>query len=271
MTFSWANVRGILVFPGTQASEGQILQLDNRLKATWPGKVITYNVCSEVAEWEQTPWADGPPAHSQENLENLERFLRVTAAAGSQVYLNIFCTVRDNHGWMNQHGEQYAKTVGEMASEYNHVLLSIANEPYHPNSWFRQNLDARLRRMRDAARMAGFQGPMGADDNIGCPGCSFVYGFRGLGFDANFHPYRNPNPSKRALERIAEENGGWAVITEPTAYSSWREGGCCTADREEIRRYKNQAEAAGLVWFFHSTNGLSWPAVVAHFEWIPED
>lgn len=287
--FSWHNTRGILVFPGTQATTPQIQALDNRLHmAGWP--TVTYNTCSEVEAWNGTPWADSDAgAFSRENLDNLRNFLKTTAELGSQVKLNIFCTLRDNHGWMenetvrNINGKQktgknvdlYTEAIAIIAKDYNHVNLSIANEPYHSNSWFKNNLD-RMRRVRDVARIAGFQGPMGADDNIGCSGCSFEYQYRILGFTPEFHPYRNPDPSKNALRRIVDVNGLPVAITESTAYSKWRKppkgrenGWCCTDNKDQILRYMRNAEAEGITWFYHSTSGLMWPKLEEHFEWIP--
>lgn len=266
--FSWTNTRGVLLFAGTQGSEHEVSALVRYVSVRWPSKNLVFNVCSEVAEWESTPWADGPHAFSTENLGNLTRFLDTTAELGVLVRLNIFCTVRDNHSWMTQNAERYTRTVTKIVNDYNHVFLSVANEPYHPNSWF-HNRDGRVRQVRDWARSAGFRGPMGADDNIGCPGCSFVYGYRNLGFPPDFHPYRNPDPNQRALDRIASENGGWAIISEPTAYSPWRDGNCCTSNKEQITSYMNRAERAGLTWFFHSTFGLEFPRRPLP-EWIPQ-
>ena len=265
--FSWDNVRGYLLFPGTQLSEGEIAAIDQHLKSRWPGKTITYNVCSETAGWDLqgTPWPAGPPALSPANQTNLKRFLGVTAGLGSQVKLNVFCTMRDNAAWMQANGDALATMVGRIAGDYNHVTVSIANEYYHPASALRDG--RRLRSLRDKIRLAGFEGLIGTDDNIGCSGCSMTYNpeLRALGFVPDFHPYRSPNPTRNALRRIARENG-FAVISEPVAYSTIREGGCCTANKVEIKRYMCDAEAEGLVWFFHSTDGLEgvFPS------WVPE-
>ena len=259
--FSWDGVRGYLLFPGTQLSETEIEAIDNKLRGRWPGKVITYNVCSETALWasQGAPWPSGPPALSPENKANLRRFLATTARLNSQVKLNIFCTVRDNAVWMRNHGAELARMVGLIAGEYNHVTVSIANEYYHPASAIRDG--RRLREFRDILRLAGFHGLIGTDDNIGCPGCNVSYNgdLRALGFIPDFHPYRledpSRGPSRKVFRRIARENG-FAVISEPLAYSKTRTGRCCTDSKEEIRRIMCDAEAEGLVWFHHSTDGL---------------
>ena len=50
VTFSWDNTRGILIFPGTQATEIEIVALDSRLKSKgWP--TITYHICAETSFW----------------------------------------------------------------------------------------------------------------------------------------------------------------------------------------------------------------------------
>ncbi len=256
--FSWSNVRGYLLFPGTQLSEGEITAIDQKVKGRWPGKTLTYNICSETFGRgpQGVEWPAGPAPFSGDNLANLERFLDTTARLGSQVKLNIFCTMRDNIGWMRANAARYAGVVGQIAAEYNHVTVSIANEYYHPASALRDG--SRLRELRDKVRAAGFRGYIGTDDNIGCPGCSVVYNgaLRALGFTPDFHPYRSPNPTRNALRRIARENGLPTIISEPVAYSTSRTGRCCTDSKAEIRRYMCDAEAEGLVWFFHSTDGL---------------
>ncbi len=256
--FQWEGVRGYLLFPGTQLSEGEISAIDNKLRTRWPGKIITYNTCYETALWaaQDVQWPSGPPALSPENQANLRRFLDTTARLGSQVKLNMFCTVRDNATWMGNHAVALATIVGRITGEYDHVTVSIANEYYHPASAIRDG--RRLRELRDAVRAAGFRGYIGTDDNIGCAGCSMEYNpdLRALGFIPDFHPYRNPNPTRKALARIARENRGFAVISEPTAYSTTRKGGCCTSDKGELKRYMCDAEAEGLIWFHHSTDGL---------------
>ena len=276
--FSWDDTRGILVFPGTQASEPQIQALDNRLRNMgWP--TPTYHVCSEVAEWEHTLWADGEPAFSKTNLDNLRRFLRVTAEMGSQVLLDVFCTMRDNHAWMSANdvrgtnAERYATTVADIAKRYDHVAIHVSNEAWHPDSWFRGRL-GRIRLIRDTLRIAGFRGLIGADDGVK-PG-NLVYNpdYRRLGFWPDFHPWReikgkDSPPSRSDFREMRQRNGDLVVISEPIAYSSWRTGGCCTDSRELVTRNMCDAEAEGLVWFLHSTDGLQWPALVSHFEWIP--
>ena len=268
--FSWADTRGLLIFAGTQASESQIRQLDSRLRALgWP--TPTYNVCSETAEWEGTLWADGPTALSDKNLENLQRFLRVTAELGSQVRLNIFCTVRDNHLWMRENLTSYTTKVAIISAQYDHLSLSVANEPYHRDSYFKHNLEA-MRQVRDTARMAGFGGLMGADDSLGCPDpkvCNFEYQYRSLGFLPDFHPFRSPDPGQGTLRALVEVNGLPLIISEPTCYSAWRDDPLCTADQARILGYMRRSERLGIVWFFHSTDGLQWPQK-PHFDWIPQ-
>ena len=266
--FSWDDTRGILLFAGTQATESEIRTLDARIRSLgWP--TPTYNVCSEVSEWEQGPWSDGPPAKGEVNLTNLRRFLTVTAELDSQVRLNIFCTVRDNFKWMRMNLEEYTTRVAKIASEYDHVALSVANEPHHPSSYFKHNMPA-MRKVRDVARMAGFTGLIGADDGLGCPDpdvCNFEYQYKSLGFIPDFHPFRNPDPGPGTLKALVRINGLPLIISESTAYSTWRYSGCCTDSKDNILVYMRRSERLGIVWFFHSTDGLQWPQIP--FEWIP--
>ena len=268
--FSWDDTRGLLIFAGTQATEAQIVGLHNGLKSrAWP--TITYNVCSETTDWKGTLWAVGPDAFSRENLDNLRRFLKVTAELGDQVRLNIFCTLRDNKNWMSKNAEKYIIKVVDIVKEFDHVTLSIGNEIQHRDSWFK-NHNTRIRIARDWIRLAGFQGLIGADDNIGCANpdfCSFKYQYAGLGFVPDFHPWRNRDPGPGAMREIVRVNGLPTVFSETTCYSRWRNDPLCTTSQEQILLYMRRAEREGIVFFFHSTDGLQWPTKVSHFDWIP--
>jgi len=237
----------------------------------WPTPV--YHVCSEVARWEGTPWADGPEPFSDENIENLNRFLKTTAELGSHVLLDVFCTVRDAPNWIANNGEQYARTVGEIISKYNHVAVHVANEPWHPSSVFRNT--SLLRTMRDAIRQGGFQGEIGADDNAGRRGDTRYNGdYRALGFWPDFHPWREKDgedfvPRTADLRDMRDRNPwGRVVISEPIAYSEWRGGGCCTDNRNLVTQYMRETENLDMIWTYHSTDGLEWPT--KSFGWIPQ-
>ena len=265
--FTWDGARGIVVFAGTQAAEGQILALDARLRERgWENP--TYHVCAEVQSWEGTPWADGPPAFSEENLENLRRFLRTTAALGSQVLLDVVCTMKED-GTPWEEILQWTHQVGKEVAPFSHVAIHLGNEIWHPRSSLRQRPD-RWRAMRNALRAETFSGPIGADDNSGSPkDTRYNSELAAIASWADFHPFRNPNPGPGTLRAYAR-NGPVVVLSETTGYSTdplFRDQLCCTGSREEIRAYLRRAEAAGLIFFYHSTDGLLWPTV--HFEWIP--
>lgn len=269
--FSWDGTRGALLFAGTQGTEPQLRALIARFNSVWPGKQLVFNMCSETSGWFGTLWALGPPALSPENRENLARFLRVTAETGTLVRLNIFCSVRDQLGWMDKYAEQYARQVATDVRDFNHVFLSVSNEPVHPDSWFnRPNTMERLRRIRDIARLAGFVGPMGADDGLARGAGVYEYAYSHLGFVPDFHPFRNPDPQRKHFRRLVAANGLPLIISESTCYSTWHDlGGLCTDDKEQILDYLRGAEREGIVFFFHSTDGLQWPQK-PHFDWIPE-
>ena len=269
--FSWdGNTRGFLSFPATQALPEEVEAMHNRLKmAAWPR--VTWHTCSETVEWQGTPWADSPyGADSPQNLDNLSQFLQVTADLGDQVLLDIFCTVRDNPSWMEANWERYVQLVTERILPYDHIAIHIANEPWHQNSWFRSEGNMRL--VRTALRGGGYQGLIGADDNIGSPSVSFTYAYSWLDWP-DFHPYRNPDPDFKELRRIQQDNAGRVVISEPTAYSTTRTGNCCTESKRQIRRYQDDAERFNIVWFYHSTGcGLGKNGERFDFstcEWVP--
>lgn len=270
--FSW-NTRGILVFAGTQASEIQIRNLDGRLRSLgWP--TPTYHVCAETSFWDAqgAPWPAGPdPFDGEENLANLKRFLDTTADLGSQVMLDVYCTARDARESVlpSERFFSWAQTVGKVASQYDHVVIHIANEHWHQGSRLRS-----LPAMREAKHRLRrhFHGAISSDDNFN-PGRIRFDSLGGLLEWPDAHPWRSPDdPNKREIERMVELNGS-IVISEPTAYSEEEEfyrQTCCTDDRERITRYMNRCEStSGCVWFYHSTDGLGWPARSPSFDWIP--
>lgn len=269
--FSWDGARGALLFAGTQGTEFQLRTLITRFNGVWSDKQLVFNTCSETSGWFGTLWALGPPALIPENRENLARFLRVTAETGTLVRLNIFCSVRDELGWMDRHAEEYARQVATDVRDFNHVFLSVSNEPVHPGSWFnRPNTMKRLRRIRDIVRSAGFAGQMGTDDGLARGAGVYEYAYRSLGFVPDFHPFRNPDPQRKHFRRLVAANGLPLIVSESTCYSTWHDpGGLCTRSTSQILAYLRRAEREGIVFFFHSTDGLQWPQK-PHFDWIPE-
>ena len=272
-SFAWDNVRGLLLFAGTQGTEPELSGLIQRFRTAWPHKQFAINVCSETSFWKEqgAPWNDGPAPFSQENLDNLRRFLRVTAEQGVMVKLNIFCTVRDHHDWMDKNWERYVKKIVGIAKEHDHLVLSPANEPGHNRSWLRGI--NRVRMVRDAIRTAGWRGLIGVDEGISpkrnSDGSLFnvKYSYRHLGFIPEFHPFRDPGPKAKDFRQMVRVNGLPLVISEPTAYSTTFGGRCCTSNKGVILGTFRHAERHGIVMFHHSTTGLLWPD--ERFKWIP--
>lgn len=296
--FGFTGTRGILVFPGTQATETDIRALHNRARAAGFPR-ITWHACAETVEWEGTPWLDftingGPDdVYTRENLQNLINFLTVTADLGDQVIMDVFCTVRDNHKWMEAQGLYegpfhpdalsgsnwwiWSTLVAYNSREFEHVAFHIANEPWHPASWFRNDLRgvSKLRDARDSMRLAGFRGHIGADDNLGRPGDHrYNREYRDLGFWPDYHPWREDAdgndliPTSAELEDIKRKNPfGTGVFSEPIAFSPWRGGGCCTDNKRLVTRYMERVERLDMMFIYHSTSGLEWPG--QQFDWLP--
>lgn len=265
-TFSWDNTRGFLLFPGTQDVKSDIIGMHWRLRrANWP--VITWHVCAEVAQWEATPWRDGPHQWSVENRINLQRFLDTTAELGDQVLLDVLCTIRDDPSQGMGAYLEWANYVGGVASAYNHIAIHIANEHWHPASQVRDV--GRIRQLRDALRQAGFDGPIGADDNFNLGDITYNPALRALGFWPDAHPWRNPDPTNLQIKEMVQKNGGFLVISEPTAYSRDYSGGLVTRSRRQITDYMRACEdVPGCVYTFHSTcPGLE--GLVCNPDWIP--
>jgi hypothetical protein len=279
VTFTWNQTRGILTFGGTNAEPAEITSLVEEARSRgWRG--ITFNTCAETSFWDSqgTPWAANAtpdPFDGEENLEQLERYLDATASAGVQVLLNVYCTVRDEPRSVVPDARffRFARTVAGMAGEYNHVHLSVANEWWHRSASTESRLRApgAMERAISEIRASGYSRDITSDSNF------FInrFGEEVIEFDSiggrlyppTAHPWRSPNPTKSQLRRMAQRYPD-LVITEPTAYSTTRGGGCCTADRAEIVRYMCDAEFVGIIWFYHSTDGLGWPNM-GSFEWLP--
>lgn len=263
--FQLTDTRVILAFPGTQAEPHEIAAFSMRASmAGWPR--VTHHTCVETVEWENTPWADffkvqmysqGFAADSIENLSNLRRFLNATAVLGDQVLLDIFCTVRDNQQWMDANAVHFAGLIGDIVAPYNHVAIHIANEPWHPNSWFNERRagSMKLREVYRALREHRYGGLIGADDHIGSPELDFSYQYTFLDW-ADFHPYREPVPTRGDLRRMRDLNPQPVWLSEIIAWSTWRDSRCCTDSKEVVRDYIFNGEDLGLIMSFHSTCGL---------------
>lgn len=265
--FSWmAAGRGILLFPATQSTELQVRRLHNKLlAASWPQPIV-YHVCAEVADWGHTRWNDGPPAFGRENLDNLTNYLDTTADMGALVLLDAVCTIRDTAPF--ERINDFVALVAERARDYNHVALHVANEHWHPASHVR-NI-SQVRAMRDTLRNHGFMGPIGADDkSISLKDVTYNPGLKRLGMWPDFHPPRNPPPGRGFMRGLVAANPwGRVVISEPIAYSvEYGHEDCCTADKEVILRNMRNAEAEGIVWFYHGTDNLGWPDTP--IGWVP--
>ena len=269
--FSYDNVRGALLFGATRGTEAQLAGVISQLRSAWPAKQLAINVCSETSFWglQNTDLPPGPMPFSVENRANLRRFLNITAELGVMVRMNIFCTTRDNQEWMDNNWKRYVRQVVLIAEDYDHTLLSPANEPYHPASWLRSN--NKVKKVRDYMRTAGWQGPIGTDDGLGSRRngagdlVNVKYAYGHLGFTPDFHPFRSPEPKGRDFDRLVAVNGLPLVISEPIAYGA--QAHCCTLNKERILRFFRRAERRGIVVFFHGRTNLRWPD--ATLTWIP--
>lgn len=258
------GTRGILIFPAIQAAEDRIRALDARLRSLGWARP-SYHVCAETADWEHTPWNDGPPAFSCENLENLDRFLRVTAELGSQVLLDVVCTIRDSSNF-NRINE-FAGIIASRVKNFDHVALHVANEHHHPSSNVR--IVSQIRELRDTLRTAGFRGMIGTDDKATRHDMVYNPALAALGFWTDFHPWRVPGPpTRRQLQTMFDLNAAPHVISEPIAYSpDYDSENCCADSRALIKQHICDGEEVGFTMYYHSTDGLLWPDV--DFEWIP--
>ena len=273
--FRLVGTRGMLVFAGTQASSGEIQDLWARtVAANWP--TVTWHVCSEVSRWaaQGAPLASGPPENSDENIENLIRFLDTAADLNTQVLLDVFCTIRDARpsSITDQELLEYAQRIALIANEYNHVAIHVSNEWWHGGSRLKEN--AMMDRAYNVIN-AHFDGLISSDQNMTRNNKRERFDTRGGRLEwADWHPFRNPDPTARDLEIIAGVNPG-AWISEPTAYDpdapkNPRRDLCCTANKQQIMDYMHNAERVGLIWTHHSRcPGLLWPQLCASPDWIP--
>jgi hypothetical protein len=230
------------------------------------------------------PFNDKAPAYIQ-----LKKFLDVTSTIScAQVLVVPICTLKED-GTKPSNREKWVRAVAKLANEYEHTALEVVNEWRHPTSSITEGEMADL---LGAAR-AVFNGWIGTDDSAR-PG-DLIYNprLRGLVDDPSFHPWRNPNPKHADIQQLINKNGGFAVLSETTAYNGGFSllgpaglkstyssgftklgggglflGGCCTEYRHEIIDYMRACQAVeGCVFVYHCVGCLGFPETP--IQWFP--
>jgi hypothetical protein len=197
-------------------------------------------------------------------LQNLKVTLDIIASEGAFALVVPICTIRDEGSNANVR-EKWVRDVSRLTRDFDNVFIEVANEPWHPKSKISRD---ELKRLLRVAR--GASGHLvGADENLGFASGRYRYS-PDLRVDfPSFHTWRNPDPDFGDFKDIADQNGGWAVISETTAWGNEADvslfGDLVTTSKDQITKLMDRCEAAGNVCFFHSVEGLA----AAEYTWMP--
>lgn len=269
--FEWN--RGILLFAGARAEEDQIRNLFSYLHTRG---IYTAEVCAEVQSWPHgvngylprgvsaKPFDETAPAYRE-----LQNFLNVAATIpNAQVLVVGICNLKED-GTSPQNRLKWTRTIADLLHDYDNVAMKIANEWQHPNSNMTESEVVNLLvEARDR-----FSGPLTTDDNVHPGNIRYNARIRPYVDIADFHPWRNPEPTNRELDRIVQANGYPIVFSETVAYNSLRIpldqscSGLRTCDKNQIISFRDRTEARGIFWYYHCIECLCWPE--CDITWIP--
>jgi hypothetical protein len=250
------NVRGYSWFAGTLNTEDQM----RGFAQSWlAAGYNTPRTCAEHETWGQFGLRQSYSATDPRQLENVQRYLDVTARIpGMYVKLMAICNMKENGRQFNvmvEWVDKLSKMIAE--NKYKHVWISVANEPWHPNSSLRDSLKVNTL-IRTVRRHLDGRWHVTVDDNSSGPR-DITYNRSYNSNFPEFHPWRvlgvNPwvrkVPNGADIRRMVERNGAPVIISEPIAYGA-PEAPCCTTDEQLLINYKNAVERNDGIWFYHT-------------------
>ena len=230
----------------------------------------TVRVCSETGEWDQSGVAylpPGPHAGTPEAIEDVKRLLRVTAEYPNLwVELISSCTIK--HYFDARTQRKWARQVGEIAKDYNHVFINAINEPWRSTLDFQEVLGL-IRELKPYGR------PVGTDWHALPGSWKFPRDWMRECDWLGVHPQRSPEPTLEDIRTIVNKNGpGPVLFNETTSYVSdsdiaqygigipnglfYNKGRGTEFERKQMAT--NYMELIRLVnrarWYFHMVAGL---------------
>ncbi|UCD56785.1 MAG: hypothetical protein JSV16_13315 [Candidatus Hydrogenedentota bacterium] len=236
----------------------------------------TPRVCLELEGWPDERYLPrGPNIETKAAIENVERVFDVTARIPNTYVLAVpVCTIKEN-GRSYEKIKWWTRKVAEIVAreDYRHVIWEAVNEHYHPNSSLKNERKV-IPLIETLQRITGL--PAGTDDSVVRGNVIYNPGLRHHVDFLSVHPWRNPDPSGKDIERIVERNGGQVVLSETTSYVTPEQmelyfpngSGLVTSDKEQILRYGRRCKRQpGCVWSFHSVDGLK---CEGPFAWMPQ-
>ena len=175
----------------------------------------TVRVCSETGHWALEGVAylpSGPLAGTPEAIEDVKRLLRVTAEYPNLwVELISSCTIKHLNA---RDQREWARQVGEIAKDYNHVFLNAMNEPWQSSLDFVEVLSL-IRVLKDSGR------PVGTDWVAEAGAWRFPRAWMRECDWIGVHPRRSPELTLDEIRTVINKNGpGPVLFNETTSYVS---------------------------------------------------
>ncbi len=245
----------------------------------------TCRVCGEVEGWPgmasmalgspllASYLPKGPRVDTPAALENVHRILDVTARIpGASVLLVPVCTMKEN-GRTFAEIKDWTRKVGDLAGEYEHVIIEAVNEHWHPRSSLRADTTV-LELIKLLQDRSGHQ--VGTDDNYHRGHLDYNPALRPHVDFLSAHPWRNPDPNRQDIQRMVDKAGGQLVLSETTSYVTPEQmdlyfpngSGLVTSNKKQIKTYGRRCKRTpGCVFTFHSVDGLK---CEGPFAWMPE-
>jgi len=275
--FAWDDAVGFTAFSATMGSEGEVRALWHRALANG---FNTARVCAEVQTWGFTGYLpDGEPAESEENIENLRRWLKVTASIpGAQTLLMPVCTMKED-GTPLTNVTSWVRFVAKEAAKYPNVAIEVVNEVWKTDSSLRST-EIKIQLLREA-RASCPQCPLGMDDKFNRPSDVYPRKLRRFVDFPSAHLWRDPpNPGPRVFRRMVQNNGGLLVFSETVPFGdaddrarypsiSGRNPNHIADRNRVINLLKSCYSVPGCVLFLHGFRHLGYPDG-ASLPWFPK-
>lgn len=263
--FTWDWAAGFSLFAGLRLEEHQIRSLFAQARNA---RRNTARVCAETEFWRGD---ESYPAIPR-SAEKLRAFLDVVARIpGAQVLLINNCTLKHSSNFKMQ--EEWNIRASRVAGEFKNVAIEVVNEPQRHLDFFHDKEHLVRQLIREArTHSGGLQ--IGADDSFHRSSTNLRhYLFSSVDF-VSFHPARTSHdrpwdPNRADMREVKDANPGKQVVFSETV--AWDDNGdnCSnwlrTCERERIINYERRCEREGIVFFFHSEDGL---AARVPFSWM---
>lgn len=207
-------------------------------------------------------------------LGEFRRCLEIAANEDMGVLvMGLVTSLRDaTHGGNDEKREAWIRAIAKAGEPFDNVGWQVANEAWHQGSHI--NRVSFLNSMYRILKKGGDW--VSQDQNLGAKfdnTARYRYDYRWKSDGADFHPWRNDDPSRSDIRDILRENGGFALLSETTSWTANASdldtfGWLVTTDKAQIQTYMNNCRPnEGCAWVFHSIEGLFTEGA---FSWMPQ-